>query len=206
MSRIAELVHRGVRVVVGNRPAGATSEIPAEFFVAPEPRSLQRSEISAEVTDFAAVYEEAKVPVPFRGYGVDKMAEILESSRLAALPREVRVAAVMASLEAAGVSLPQVLQDAVLRDRALDDFVAAKEREVEALRARNEARSAALRQEIDAFVRERNAEIDSLKKSTDSGISAFAQLRLRKTSEEERLREVLSYFAADDQNPIPEQR
>ena len=206
MSRINELVRRGVRVTVGNQPAGAASEIPAEFFAMPEPRSLQRSEISADVSDFAAVYEEARVPVPFRGYGVDKMAEILESKRLAALPREVRVAAVMASLEAAGVSLPQVLQDAVLRDRALDDFVAAKEREVEALRSRNEARVSALKQEVDGFMKERNAEIDGLKKSSDSGTSAFAQLQLKKKNEEDRLRDVLSYFAADGENPIPERR
>ena len=66
------------------------------------------------------------------------MAEILESKRLASLPREVRVAAVMASLEAAGVSLPQVVRDAVVRERALGAFVVAKEREVAALKQRVE--------------------------------------------------------------------
>jgi hypothetical protein len=202
VGRIAELVSRGVRVV-GDQPAGAASEIRAEFFATPEPRSLDRSEISADVSDFAAVYEQAQVPVPFHGYGVDRMAEILESKRLAALPLEMRVAAVKASLEAAGVSLPQVLQDAVLRDRALDAFVAAKEREVEALRSRNEARASALRQEIGAFIKEREAEIEGLTQSADSGTSAFEQLQLRKKTEQERLREALSYFTADGENPIP---
>ncbi len=202
MGRIVELVSRGVRVV-GEQPAGAASEIPAEFFATPEPRSLDRSEILADVGGFAAVYEEAQVPVPFHGYGVDRMAEILESRRLAALPLEMRVAAVMASLEAAGVSLPQVLLDAVLRDRALDGFVAAKEREVEALRSRNEATASALKQEIGAFIKERKAEIESLAQSADSGTSAFAQLQIKKHDEQERLREVLSYFTADAENPIP---
>jgi len=203
MSRIATLVSRGVRVTVGPQAPGAASEIPAEFFATPEPRSLQRSEVPVDVAEFAAVYEEAKVPAPFRGYGVDKMAEILESTRLAALPREVRVAAVMASLEAAGVSLAQVLQDALLRDRALDDFVAAKEREVEALRSRDEGRIGALKQEVAVFIKERGAEIEGLKRATDTGSNAFAQLRLRKKNEEDRLRDVLSYFVADGENPIP---
>jgi hypothetical protein len=109
----------------------------------------------------------------------------------------------MASLEAAGVSLAQVLQDALLRDRALDDFVAAKEREVEALRSRNEGRIGALKQEVAVFIKERGAEIEGLKRATDTGSNAFAQLRLRKKNEEDRLRDVLSYFVADGENPIP---
>lgn len=151
--------------------------------------------------EFAAVYEEAAVPPPFRGYGVDKMAEILESKRLAALPREVRVAAVMASLDAAGVPLQQVIRDAVLRERALDGFVAAKAREVELFKQRNEARVAALKQEIESFVSDRNREIEGLKLGAQNATSAFSQLQLRKRQEEERLREVLAHFDAD--NPIP---
>jgi hypothetical protein len=131
------------------------------------------------------------------------MAEILESRRLASLPREVRVAAVMASLDAAGVSLPQVVRDAALRDRALDGFVAAKEREAEALRQRNEARVAALKEEIEAFVGERNREIEGLKRSAVNAQSAFSQLQLKKRQEEERLFEVLAHFVGDAENPVP---
>lgn len=202
MSRIADLVSKGVRVIAGDADAAA-ADIPVDFFDTSELRSLTRSEISAEVQDFVGVYEEANVPPPFRGFGVDKMAEILESRRLSALPREVRVAAVMASLEAAGVSLPQVIRDAVLRDRALDAFVAAKEREVEALKQRNEGRVAALREEIEAFVHERDQEAETLEQAAERATSAFAQLQLKKRQEEQRLREVLSHFVGDAENPVP---
>jgi intracellular sulfur oxidation DsrE/DsrF family protein len=201
MSRIADMVSRGVRITAG--PLGETSEIPVDFFDVSELRSLARSENPADVADFAAVYAEAQIPVPFHGYGIDKMVEILESKRLAALPREVRVAAVMASLEAAGVSLPQVIRDAVMRDRALDAFVAAKEREVETLRQRNEARVAALKEELESFVGQRNREIEGLRRASEAATSAFSQLQLRKRQEEERLREVLSHFAGDAENPVP---
>lgn len=202
MSRIADLVGRGVRVTV-DLPAGASSEIPADFFAAGELRPPMRSDVPVDVQEFEAVYAEAGVPVPFRGYGVDKMAEILESKRLAALPREVRIAAVMASLEAASVSLPQVLKDAALRERALEGFVAAKEREVEALRQRNESRVAALREEIEEYVGEKDSEIEGLKRSSDNATSAFSQLQLRKRHEEQRLREVLAHFVGDSENPVP---
>lgn len=203
MSRIADLLGRGVRITVGDLPAGAASEIPADFFDAGELRPPLRSDVPVDVQEFEAVYAEAAVPVPFRGYGVDKMAEILESKRLASLPREVRIAAVMASLEAASVSLPQVLKDAALRERALEGFVAAKEREGDALRQRNESRVAALREEIEEYVGEKNGEIEGLKRSSDNATSAFAQLQLRKRQEEQRLREVLAHFVGDSENPVP---
>jgi hypothetical protein len=201
VSRVADLVARGVRITV-SPPAGTSAEIPAEFFEG-ELRPALRSELPLEVDDFQPVYAEAQVPVPLRGYGIDKMVEILESKRLASLPREVRIAAVMASLEAAGVPLSQVLKDAALRERALSGFVAAKEHEVEALRQRNEARVAALKQEIESFVGDKNREIDGLERASKSAGSAFSQLQLRKRQEEERLREVLGHFVADAENPIP---
>ena len=57
----------------------------------------------------------------------------------------------MAALEAAQVPMRDVIQDAVLRDKALDAFEAAKEREVAELRASNEARLEALKAEMDAL-------------------------------------------------------
>jgi hypothetical protein len=203
MSRIADLVARGVRITVGDLPEGTSSEIPADFFEAAELRAPSRFDAPADVQEFADVYAQADLPAPYRGYGVDKMAEILESKRLSALPREVRIAAVMASLEAASVSLPQVLKDAALRERALEAFVHAKEREAEALRHRNDARVLGLREEIESFVGEKNREIEALKRASDSAGSAFSQLQLRKRQEEERLREVLAHFTSDAENPVP---
>ena len=203
MSRIADLVARGVRIIVPDLPAGASSEIPSDFFDPAELRPPSRFETPVDAPEFATVYEEAELPAPYRGYGVDKMAEILESKRLSSLPREVRVAAVMASLEAASVSLPQVLKDAVLRERALDAFVSAKEREIEALKQRNEARVHSLREEIDTFVGEKTREIETLKRASGTAGSAFSQLQLRKRQEEERLREVLGHFVSDAENPVP---
>jgi len=203
MSRIADLVGLGVRVTVANQAKGEPTEIPADFFEGHELRAVARFDSPADVQDFAAVYAEAEIPAPFNAYGVDRMAEILESKRLASLPREVRVAAVMASLEAAGVSLPQVVRDAFVRERALGAFVVAKEREVAALKQRVETRMATLKREIEAFVSEKNAEIDALQKGGDSAGGAFAQLQLRKRQEQERLRQVLSHFVPDGANPVP---
>ena len=151
---------------------------------------------------FEAVYEEAGIALPAHKYGVDKVAEMLESKRLATLGREVRATAVLAALEAAQVPIRDVIQDAVLRDKALDDFEAAKEAEVKDLKAKSEARIAAIKEEIETMLRAKNAEIEELKKAAEAAEQAFADLQARKRKEEDRLQEVVSHFIEGPENPI----
>jgi len=207
MSKIKEFVSKGVRLIVtdteeGGRPdAAREKEIPPEAFEAPPPRAA-RSGVPATVEDFAAVYQEAGIELPPHGYGVDKVGEMLESKRLAPLGREVKATAVLAALEAAQVGVRDVIQDAVRRDGALDAFESAKEREVQELRERSEARVKTIKEEIDRFLREKNTEIEGLKQAADAAGQAFAQLQARKHREEERLYEVVAHFVEGTDNPI----
>ena len=163
---------------------------------------MARSSVAAAVQSFEAVYDEAGIQLPAHKYGVDKVSEMLESKRLASLGREVKATAVLAALEAAQVPIRDVIQDAVLRDKALDDFEAAKEAEVQDLKARSEARIAAIKDEIDTLLREKNAEIEGLKKAAEAAEQAFVDLRARKRKEEDRLHEVVSHFIEGSENPV----
>jgi hypothetical protein len=133
---------------------------------------------------------------------VDKVGEMLESKRLAPLGREVKAQAVMAALEAAQVSLRDVIQDGVLRDKALDAFEAAKEHELGGLKGQSEQRIQAIKDEIDEFLRQKNAEIEELKRAVDGAGSALTQLRTRKQREEERIHAVVAHFVEAADNPI----
>jgi hypothetical protein len=214
MSKLKDLVSRGVRLIVTDAPAPGDAgegeappaeherEIPGEAFEAAEPRRISRSEVPADVTDFAAVYAEAGIEVPLHGYGIDKAAEMLESKRLASLGREVKAAAVLAAIEAAGVPLRDVIQDAVKRDKALDAFEAAKGREIQELHARTETRTEQIKAEIDAFLKERNAELEQLKAAEESANRAFLELQTRKRREEERLYTLVGHFLEGGDNPV----
>ena len=208
MSKLKDLVSKGVRLIVTDSEEGAArpegpreKEIPAEAFEAPPPRTA-RSAVPANVEDFAAVYQEAGIELPAHGYGVDKVGEMLESKRLAPLGKEVKATAVMAALEAAQVSVRDVIQDAVRRDGALDAFESSKEREVQELRERSEARVKTIKEEIERFLREKNAEIEGLKQGAEAASQAFAQLQARKHREEERLYDVVAHFVEGTDNPI----
>ncbi len=206
MSKLKDLVSRGVRLIVTDVPSSETApaELPAEAFVeaeAPPPRA-PRSEVPADVESFAAVYEEAGIALADHGYGIDKVAEMLGSKHLSPMAREVKAASVLAALEAAKVPLRDVIQDAVRRDRALDAFEAAKEREVQELRAQGQARIKAIEDEMQSFLQAKNAELEDLKRASEGAGQAFRKLQARKRGEEERLFDVVSYFVSGSDNPV----
>lgn len=201
MGSVSDLVKRGVQILSGE-PGSPASEIPADFFDTPT-KTLGRTALPMDVKEFAAVYEEARLPSPSRGYGIEKLVDILDSKRLASLPREVKVAAVLASLDAAGVQLSDVIRDAVVRDRAADTFLDAKEREVRALESETEAQVAALREEIESYAGERESEIARLREASDRSTSAFSHLQDRKAQEAHRLHDVVAHFVEASENPIP---
>jgi hypothetical protein len=219
MSKLKDFVNKGVRLIVTDdaaqsepaeaethatrsAPSRTPRELPAELVDAEPPKSVERSQLAADVADFAAVYAEAAIELPLHGYGVDKVGEMLENKRLATMTREVRASAVLAALEAAGVELKDVIQDAVRRDKALDAFLAGKAAEVQELRAQSEARVQAIQEEIQALLRTKNAEIEALKSGAETAARALRALEEKKHKEEERLFTIVGHFAEGAENPV----
>jgi hypothetical protein len=207
MSKLREFVNKGVRLIVadvpgtGQAPATGGKDIPPEAFAEPAAPAAPSS-LPADVADFSPVYDEAGIVLPAHGYGVDKVAEMLESKRLKPLAREVKATAVLAAVEAAGAPIRDVIQDAVARDRALDAFEAGKAAELKQLRAAADARVQAIKDEIDEFLRQKNAEIEELKKTAEAAGQAFLHLQSRKQREEERLFDAVAHFLEGGDNPI----
>ena len=211
MGKLTDIMNKGVRLIVtdpdapvpsASEPAPEREIPPAAFEDVVPPRVAARSTVAASVDTFEAVYEEAGIQLPAHKYGVDKVSEMLESKRLASLGREVKATAVLAALEAAQVPIRDVIQDAVMRDKALDGFEAAKEAEVQDLKAKSQARIGAIKQEIETVLREKNAEIEGLKQAAEAAERAFTELQARKRKEEDRLHEVVSHFIEGGDNPI----
>jgi hypothetical protein len=229
VSKLSELVSKGVRLIVVDPEAERTAaeaepapapapppppmrsapaagraagrQVPAEVAQAAPPRRVARSEVPAAVEDFSAVYKEAGIALPPHGYGIDRVAEMLAGKRLATLSREVKATAVLAALEAARVDVQDVIEDGIRRDKALDAFEAAKEREVLERKTQNEARMQSLRKDLDELLRKINAEIEKLKQESTQAETEFAHLQVRKRQEEQRLFDVIAHFV-EGANPI----
>ena len=153
-----------------------------------------RWKVPATVPDLTTIYKEVGIESPLHGYGVDKLAEMLDSPHLASASHEVRASTVLVALEAARVPLRDVIDDALLRSKALDAFEADKALDLQALKMRAERRAQVLRDQVEALRRQKNGEIEELRRSMEAAEQSLAQLRARKRREEERLHRVVTTF------------
>src|SRR5512144_2274516 len=98
MSKLKDLVSRGVRLIVTEPETGQSApapdrserEIEAAVLDVEPPQKVARSSVPAAVEGFQAVYDEAGITLPDHGYGIDKVGEMLGNKRLATLAREAR--------------------------------------------------------------------------------------------------------------------
>lgn len=82
---------------------------------------------ACKTVSFEQIYDSAAAK-PTRGeYDILKIAEMLSSSHLAGMSIETKRASLFMALEAAGVEVEDLLQDAVVRQRALNDYEEAQQ-------------------------------------------------------------------------------
>jgi Asp-tRNA(Asn)/Glu-tRNA(Gln) amidotransferase A subunit family amidase len=189
--------------VVSDGPAGRT-DAPASGpqrrvdEVAPEPPAALAPDASVTgAGTIADVYEAARIPVPSHGYTVMKVAEMLQSGHIRALPPEVKRKSILVALDAAGVSVDEVVRDAVLRDQALDTYERVLEQHLEAVRAEQAADNARLEDEIAQRLAELRGRIDENNRAVSHEQDELREWRARKHQEEQTIAEAVSYFVTD---------
>jgi Asp-tRNA(Asn)/Glu-tRNA(Gln) amidotransferase A subunit family amidase len=154
----------------------------------------------ADSVDLAALYRSAKIETPAHGYTVLKVAEMLQSEHIRALPAEVKQKSIMVALDAAGVKVSDIVEDAVQRDRALDTYERVLQQHLENLRAQKELENKQLEDEVNQRVSELRARIAQNRAETDKEQQDLDAWRARKRQEEGRIAEAIGYFVSP--NPI----
>jgi len=165
--------------------------------VAAEPRFT--TPIS-DPTSFDQIYDAAEIPSPPQGYSILKIAQMLESEHIRNLPSDVKKSSVLVALDAAGVDVKEVIQDAVRRDRALDSYERVQQRAVEELESKKTAENSQIQAEIDKYVTEQRAKIQGNSDAISREKERFAGWRLKKQQEEKKIADAVGYFVSE--NPI----
>jgi hypothetical protein len=150
--------------------------------------------------DFEDVYRAAEISQPAHGYTVSKIAEMLQSERIRSLPLEVKKSSILLALDAAGVKIEEIVEDAVKRDRALDAFERVQQRALDELEARKDKENQAIEAELAQLVEEHNKRVAANKDEVAKEKERFYSWRLRKQKEEQKIADCVSPFVAE--NPI----
>jgi hypothetical protein len=154
----------------------------------------------ADPTSFAQIYDAAEVHVPAHGFTIFKIAEMLKSEHIRSLPVEIKRSSVLLALDAAGVKLQDVIQDAIRRDRALDTFEAVQQRALDQLEARKTEENKNLQVEADRVLNELRARIQANNDEVTKERERLQGWRFQKQQEERRIADAVAPFVPE--NPI----
>jgi hypothetical protein len=180
-------------------PAKSAAQSVAEIAssIAPEPKFT--SPIS-DPTSFDEIYKAAEIPPAPQGYSILKISQMLESEHIRNLPSDVKRSSVLVALDAAGVDIKDIIQDAVRRDRALDTYERVQQRAAQELEARKTKENSEIQAQIDQYVTQQRAKIQSNNDEVSREKERFTGWRLKKQQEEKKIAEAVGYFTTE--NPI----
>jgi hypothetical protein len=154
----------------------------------------------SDPTSFDEIYRAAEVPPAPQGYTILKVTQMLESEHIRNLPSDVKKSSILVALDAAGVDIKDVIQDAVRRDRALDGYERVQQRAAEELERRKTKENTDIQAQIDKYVTEQRAKIQGNNEEVSREKERFTGWRLKKQQEEKKIAEAVGYFVSE--NPI----
>jgi hypothetical protein len=150
-----------------------------------------------ELPPFEAIYRAAGIESPKHGFTAEKVLEMLASPELAALDGKARAAALAAFLKmnpAGAVPITDIVEDAVRRDQALDQFERFLQSKLAERAAAADRDNARLQAEIDELVRVNREKMDAHRRAIDAARERFETWRAAKQAEERRLAQAVEPF------------
>jgi lambda repressor-like predicted transcriptional regulator len=140
----------------GNSTSNSEKENFMSDLSQPMPKSPVRSArevptFQADLSPMEDIYRSVGIMNPPRGYSVTKVVEMLNSEHIRDLPKDMKRAAVLMALDAAGTSLEQLQKDARARQDALDAHEAQQRKQVEAEWARKAEEIVQIQAEMDSI-------------------------------------------------------
>jgi hypothetical protein len=137
------------------------------------------------------IYRAAGIMNPRMGYSINKVVEMISSEHIRALPTEAKRAAVLMALDAAGVSMEEVLKDAKLREEALDQYENDQRKYFEEYWERKLESNAQIQAELDRVSAQYQERIDRNLEEVTQEKAAFTRWKRQKEQEAERMTEAV---------------
>ncbi len=198
------------RALGGGGPANAADAIAhiaaqVQVPVAAPPTAIKFEKPAAAIAaghlaTFDDIYNAAEIKPAAHGYSILKVSDMLNSEHIRQMPAEVKKGSILVALDAAGVKIQEVVQDAIRRDQALDAFERVRQKSVEDLEARKVEENRKIQADLDKFVTEQKARLQANLDEVARQKESFGSWRIQKQLEEQRIADCVSYFVTE--NPI----
>ena len=147
---------------------------------------------------FDEIYRTAPANPPHVGYSILKVAAMLRSSFLAGMNPDAKRAALMMALEAAGAELKDILQDALLRQRALNDYEDTQQKRLREFEAASGEENRAIQTELDKITAQYMARIQANVDAVARQQDLFRAWQKSKQQEANSIAEALGYCSPQE--------
>jgi len=181
--------------------AGAPSDSTPDNRVASHDPGNGFAASGVDLMAFDEIYRSAGIKGPRLGYTIAKVIEMLHSEHIKSLPAEMKRSSLLMALEAAGVQVDEVLQDATLRQRAINSYEAIQRKHLEEYEARKAQENCAIQAEAERVAAEYAARIsgnlDEIAREKDS----FRKWQARKQHEAQGIADAVALCVTQNSAP-----
>jgi hypothetical protein len=147
---------------------------------------------AGDLQQFDEIYKAAGIRGPRLGYSIGKVIEMLQSEHIRNLPNETKRASLLMALDAAGVQVDEVLQDATLRQRAINSYEAIQRKHLEEFEARKAQDNCAIQAEMERVAAEYAARINNSLDDVAREKDSFRKWLVKKQTEAQRIAEAVA--------------
>lgn len=137
------------------------------------------------------IYRAAGILNPRMGYSIHKVVEMIHSDHIRGLPSEAKRAAILMALDAASVSVEEILRDAMQRREALQTYESAQRESFEEYWARKAELNAQIQAETDRIVALNLERIQRNQEEVSREKAEFAKWQSMNRKEAERIMEAV---------------
>ncbi len=173
---------------------------PAPKIAPPAPAAPTSANVNLAEEPFEEIYKTAGVPAS--QCSVDDLAKLLENPMIANQPTNIKVVAVNLTLSAKNLTTEEPITDALRRDRALDAYQSMLAERVVTIEQRNAAKLQQISQEVEEYLKRKQAEMDALKADVATVKTQSVEFAIRREIEEKRMADLITPFLEGKPNPV----
>jgi hypothetical protein len=152
---------------------------------------------------FDQVYASAGIQSPEAAYSILKVAGMLDSKHLLDLSPEIKRNALMMALEAAAVEIGQLLQDAVARNRALDEYEEERQDHLKRFESVKEEENNNLHEELSRLTNQYMSRIQANSDQIAQEQDKFRAWQRRKQQESQRITDAATFCVPQGNQSSP---
>jgi hypothetical protein len=147
---------------------------------------------------FEEIYQDAAVKPARLACGIVKVAEMSRSNHLAGMPPDFKRRALLMALEATGTNVGEVLNDVVIRQRALQEYEEAHQKKLNQFESAYDEQNRVLQAELDKITAQFKARIQAGRDEVELRQEEFREWQRSKQQELQRYTEAAALCVPQD--------